>query len=165
MRPAHPCRGEFDLEAYAGQQHVLVSRRGRLTDPIDDLLAAVGLSRAVVATVASLTMALHIASHSDMLVTTTKMVSRPMVERFGLITRPLPVPVPAAPIYSAWHQRNDADAEHAWLREQVREALAEISRTGDAPPSDPVPGRPHPEPDVRVGDLRSRRSTDGASSG
>jgi DNA-binding transcriptional LysR family regulator len=131
MRPAHPCREEFDLRAYAAQRHVLVSRRGRLTDPIDELLAAAGLGRRVVATVASLTMALHIASRSDMLVTTTTIVSRPIIERFGLITRTLPVEVPAAPIYCTWHQRHDSDAAHAWLRGQVRAALAEISRATD----------------------------------
>jgi DNA-binding transcriptional LysR family regulator len=128
MRPAHPCGNGLDLQAYAAQQHVLVSRRGRLTDPIDELLAAVGLRRRVVATVASLTMALHIASRSDMLVTTTVIVSRPVVDRFGLITRALPAKVPAAPIICTWHQRNDSDAAHAWLREQVRAALAEICR-------------------------------------
>lgn len=128
MRPGHPCGDSLDLPAYAAQQHVLVSRRGRLTDPIDELLATAGLRRRVVATVAGLTMALHIASRSDMLVTTTVIVSRPVVERFGLITRALPAQVPAAPITCVWHRRNDSDAAHAWLRERVRAALREICR-------------------------------------
>ncbi|MEU8611752.1 LysR family transcriptional regulator [Actinoplanes sp. NPDC048791] len=128
MRPDHPCGKNLDLSSYAAEQHVLVSRRGRLTDPIDDLLAAEGLGRRVVATVASLTMALRIASRSDMLVTTTALISRPVVESFGLITRPLPAPVPAAPINCTWHQRNDSDAAHAWLRDQIRAALSEICR-------------------------------------
>lgn len=133
MRPAHPCGTGLDLHAFAAQQHVLVSRRGRLTDPIDELLASVGLRRRVVATVATLTMALHIASRSDMLVTTTVTVSRPVIERFGLITRTLPAEVPAVPINCSWHQRNDSDAAHAWLRERVRDALAESCRpTGSA---------------------------------
>ncbi|MGW4944068.1 LysR family transcriptional regulator [Actinoplanes sp. NPDC004185] len=132
MRPDHPCGKSLDLPSYAAEQHVLVSRRGRLTDPIDDLLAAVGLGRRVVATVASLTMALRIASRSDMLVTTTALISRPVVESFGLITRPLPAPVPAAPINCTWHQRNDSDAAHAWLRDRIRDALAEICRPAPA---------------------------------
>ena len=146
MRPAHPCGKNFDLHAYAAQQHVLVSRRGRLTDPIDELLAAEGLCRRVVATVASLTMALHIASCSDMLVTTTVIVSRPVIERFGLITRTLPAEVPAAPIICTWHQHNDSDAAHTWLRGRVRAALAEICRTGDSSVRDPQPGSGAPDP-------------------
>jgi DNA-binding transcriptional LysR family regulator len=132
MRRGHPGADNLDLRSYAAYPHVVVSRRGRLTDPIDELLAAAGLRRRVVATVASLTMALHIASRSDVLVTTTVIVSRPVVERFGLITRTLPAQVPAAPITCTWHQRNDSDAAHAWLREQVRAALAEICRIPEA---------------------------------
>jgi len=149
MRPTHPCGQGLDLRAYAEQQHVLVSRRGRLTDPIDELLAAEGLRRRVVATVASLPMALHIASRSDMLVTTTMIVSRPIVEGFGLITRTLPAKVPAAPINCTWHQRDDSDAAHAWLRERVRAALAEICRTDDPPAHDPSP-----EPGIRAEESR-----------
>jgi DNA-binding transcriptional LysR family regulator len=126
MRPGHPCADSLDLHAYAAQPHVLVSRRGRLTAPIDDVLAADGLRRRVVAAVATVTMALQIAGRSDVLVTSTEILSRPLVEAFGLITRPLPVEFPAAVINCSWHQRYDSDLAHAWLRDQVRASLAEI---------------------------------------
>jgi DNA-binding transcriptional LysR family regulator len=126
MRPGHPCADSLDLHAYAAQPHVLVSRRGRLTAPIDDVLAADGLRRRVVAAVATVTMALQIAGRSDVLVTSTEILSRPLVEAFGLITRPLPVAFPAAVINCGWHQRYDSDPAHAWLRDQVRASLAEI---------------------------------------
>jgi DNA-binding transcriptional LysR family regulator len=105
---------------------VLVSRRGRLTAPIDDVLAREGLHRRVVAAVATLSTALQIAGRSDLLVTTTATLGRPLIDAFGLDVRPLPVEFPAAPIICAWHQRNDSDLAHVWLREQVRAALAEI---------------------------------------
>ncbi len=126
MRPDHPCAEELDLPAYAAQPHVVVSRRGRLTAPIDDLLAAEGLRRRVVAAVASLVTALQMAGHSDVLVTCTDVLSRRLVEAFGLITRPLPVESPPAVINCNWHQRYDSDPAHAWLRDQVRAALSEI---------------------------------------
>jgi DNA-binding transcriptional LysR family regulator len=126
MRPSHPCADGVDLHSYAAQPHVLVSRRGRLTAPIDDVLAAEGLRRRVVASVATLAMALQIAGRSDVLVTSTEILSGPLIEVFGLITRPLPMASPPAVINCNWHQRYDSDPAHAWLRDQVRASLAEV---------------------------------------
>jgi DNA-binding transcriptional LysR family regulator len=126
MRSGHPCADHLDLPAYAAQPHVLVSRRGRLTAPIDDVLAAEGLHRKVIATVATVGSALQIAAASDALVTTTAILCRPLVEAFGLITRPLPAESPAAPINCNWHQRYDSDLAHAWLRDQVRTTLTQV---------------------------------------
>jgi DNA-binding transcriptional LysR family regulator len=126
MRPGHPCAERLDLESYAAQKHVLISRRGRLTAPIDELLATRGLRRHIVATVATATAGLRVASQSDVLVTTTAVVSHPLVETFALITRPLPVEYPTVQINCNWHQRYDSDAAHAWLRGLVRASFAEI---------------------------------------
>lgn len=126
MRHGHPCAEDLDLPAYAAHPHVLVSRRGRLTAPIDDVLAEEGLRRKVIATVATVHSALRIAATSDALVTTTAILCRPLVEAFGLVTRPLPVESPEAPINCNWHQRYDSDLAHAWLRDQVRTTLAEV---------------------------------------
>jgi DNA-binding transcriptional LysR family regulator len=126
MRAGHPCADHLDLPAYAAQPHVLVSRRGRLTAPIDDLLAADGLHRKVIAAVATVHTALQIAAASDALVTTTTIMCRPLIEAFGLITRPLPVESAEAPVSCNWHQRYDSDLAHAWLRDQVRTTIAEV---------------------------------------
>lgn len=123
MRKGHPCARRLDLRSYAAHPHVVVSRRGRLTAPIDDVLAAEGLNRRVVASVATLATALQTAARGDALVTCTAVLSRPLVDAFGLVTRPLPAASPPAPISCTWHQRYDSDPAHAWLREQVRAAL------------------------------------------
>jgi hypothetical protein len=34
----------------------------------------------------------------------------------GLLTRPVPVELPAVPIVLSWHHRYDSDPAHAWLR-------------------------------------------------
>ncbi|RDI27835.1 LysR family transcriptional regulator [Lentzea flaviverrucosa] len=125
MRSGHPCT-ELDLRAYAAYPHVLVSRRGRLTAPIDDLLAAEGLRRRVIATVATVHSAVQIAAASDALVTTTAILCRPLIEAFGLVTHPLPAESPEAPINCNWHQRYDSDLAHAWLRDQVRTVVGDV---------------------------------------
>ncbi|HEX7305787.1 LysR family transcriptional regulator [Lentzea sp.] len=130
MRAGHPCTGHLDLPAYAAQPHVVVSRRGRFTAPIDDLLESQGLHRRVIATVATVHSALQIAAASDALVTTTAILCRPLIEAFGLVTRPLPAESPEAPVNCNWHQRYDSDLAHAWLRELVRTTLAEVLGQG-----------------------------------
>ncbi|UJW29676.1 LysR family transcriptional regulator [Saccharothrix sp. AJ9571] len=127
MRPDHPCAEDLDPRSYAAHPHVVISRRGRLTAPIDDVLAAEGLHRRVVAAVATVPVALQTARRGDVLVTCTAILGRPLIEAFGLITRPLPIESPAAAIVCNWHQRFDSDPAHAWLREQVRASLAEIT--------------------------------------
>ncbi|GAA2629128.1 LysR family transcriptional regulator [Streptomyces vastus] len=127
MRADHPCAAALDLASYAAQPHVVISRRGRLTAPIDDALAAEGLRRRVVAAVATVPTALQIAARSDALVTCTAILGRPLIEAFGLVARPLPIESPAATINCNWHQRYDSDPAHAWLREQVRASIEEIT--------------------------------------
>lgn len=125
MRSGHPCT-ELDLRAYAAYPHVLVSRRGRLSAPIDELLAAEGLRRRVIATVATVHSAMQIAAASDALVTTTTVLCRPLIEAFGLVILPLPAESPEAPINCNWHQRYDSDLAHAWLRDQVRTTVRQV---------------------------------------
>jgi DNA-binding transcriptional LysR family regulator len=127
MRADHPCATGLDLASYAAQPHVVISRRGRLTASIDDVLAAEGLRRRVVASVATVSSALQIAARGDALVTCTALLGRPLIEAFGLISRPLPIESPAATINCNWHQRYDSDPAHAWLREQVRASFEEVT--------------------------------------
>ncbi|MFC0431819.1 LysR family transcriptional regulator [Kutzneria buriramensis] len=126
MRRGHPRTGRMDLAAFAAQQHILVSRRGRLADPVDDFLAEHGLRRQVLAAVGTTASALHVISRSDCLMTAPEAMCRPLVDAFGLVTEPHPAAVPQPPVICTWHQRYDADPPHVWLRSQVRAALAAV---------------------------------------
>lgn len=124
LRPAHPlCRGPLTLKDYAAAEHITVSRRGRLRDPIDDALEAQGVNRQVVAASPTNATALQFVRHHDLVAAVPELISRPLLDNLGLRTRPLPLAMPTIPIYLAWHQRYDNDPAHAWLRGQVRTAL------------------------------------------
>ncbi|MEV4640203.1 LysR family transcriptional regulator [Actinoplanes sp. NPDC049548] len=110
------------VDAYAAAGHVLVSRRGRLRDPVDDALAARGLRRTVVASLPSVAPALEVARRTDLLVT----LPRHAAGAGELELRPLPLALPPNRVIMAWHQRYDDDRAHAWLRDTVREALAAV---------------------------------------
>ncbi|MBB2943430.1 DNA-binding transcriptional LysR family regulator [Actinoplanes lutulentus] len=126
LRRDHPYAGRLDLAAYAAQPHILVSRRGRLTDPVDDILESHGLHRRVLASVGTAASAMLIISRSDAVLTAPEATWRPLIEAFGLRTEALPFPAPAPPMICSWHQRYDTDAAHGWLRARVREVLAAV---------------------------------------
>src|SRR5476649_326527 len=72
-REGHPLleAGEITPERYAACGHVVVSRRGHARGPVDEALAARGLTRTVVAVVPSFRAALSVASVSDLVALVT----------------------------------------------------------------------------------------------
>lgn len=125
MRPDHPlCHSRMTARAFAKADHVIVSRRGRLHDPVDDSLAELGFPRRVVASAPTSTAALYFVSHSDLVVAVPQHMCHATIDSLGLRTKPLPLDVPAVPLYLAWHQRYDNDKAHAWMRGVVRAAFA-----------------------------------------
>ncbi|MEU4163088.1 LysR family transcriptional regulator [Actinoplanes sp. NPDC026670] len=132
LRAGHPYAQGIDLEGFAALPHVLVSRRGRLTDPVDGVLESHGLRRRVLATVGATATAAHIVSRSDAALTAPLLAVHPLASAFALVTVPLPLTVPDPPIVCGWHQRYDTDPAHTWLRSRVRAAIvACITVQGD----------------------------------
>ncbi|MGK5532761.1 LysR family transcriptional regulator [Streptomyces sp. URMC 129] len=133
VRRGHPLlTGPITPERYAAAEHVTASRRGRLHGPIDDLLAARGLRRRVVASVPSFAAALLATAGSDLVCRTPRFVARAQIERLGLAAFDIPLDLPPLTIAQAWHPRNEADPAHRWLRGRVREIAAALD-TGPLP--------------------------------
>ena len=128
MRADHRlASGTLTTEGFASADHLTVSRRGRLSDRMDDILHEQGLRRRVVASAPTGTAGLHIAAESDMLVAVPRLACRPTLDSLGLVTRPLPFAVPPVPVIVSWHQRYHNDKAHAWLRTCVRAAFNAIN--------------------------------------
>lgn len=125
FRAGHPLAEGFTLERFAAAHHVIVSRRGRLRDGLDELLAERGLHRRVVAALPTAALALQAAAHSDTVVVVPCHLCAAARDDFGLRAHPLGLDLPAAPVVLAWHSRYDTDPEHAWLRGHCRAALAQ----------------------------------------
>ncbi|MCC2275807.1 LysR family transcriptional regulator [Streptomyces sp. ET3-23] len=124
VRPGHPLtEGPLGIERYTAAEHLTVSRRGRLRDPIDDALTTPGHERRVVAAVPTTALALQLALDTDLVVTLPDAVTRAARNRLGLITLPLPVQMPDVPLYLLWHRRYDDDRAHTWLRDQATETI------------------------------------------
>ncbi|MFF4434692.1 LysR family transcriptional regulator [Streptomyces sp. NPDC001513] len=124
VRPGHPLtEGAPSLERYAAAEHLTVSRRGGLRDPIDDALTTHGLERRVVAAGPTAAFALQLALDTGLVVTLPDAVTRTAREQLGLVTLPLPLQLPEVPLYLLWHQRYDDDRAHTWLRTLATETV------------------------------------------
>lgn len=122
---------DFSLDRFAAADHVIVSRRGRLRDGLDDLLAARGLARRVVSVVPTTAIALHTVAHSDTVAVLACRMSARTCADLGLRTHPLDLDLPSPPVVLSWHSRYTSDPAHSWLRERtgaaLRSALADES--------------------------------------
>jgi DNA-binding transcriptional LysR family regulator len=127
VAPAHPfAHRKPTVHEYADAVHLLITRRGRLTDPMDRALAEHGLRRRIIATTPTSTAALGVVRLGKCVAAVPERMCAAMIDALGLVTVPLPVPVPPVPLVACWHQRYDKDKAHGWLRDRVRDALREI---------------------------------------
>lgn len=127
LRAGHPLlKGPLTARRFAAALHVSASRRGLNRGPIDDALAAQGLSRQVRFIVPGFHAAMLVAAASDIVAAVPLAVAVTAV-RLGLKIRHvnLPVTTPQVAIAQAWHPRFDKDAGHRWLRDAVRRALTD----------------------------------------
>jgi len=123
-RLGHPLlEGPMTPERYAGCRHVVASRSGNFTGPVDDMLEALGLRRRIVAVVPGFPDALRIARDTDLvaLVPSSGLSNPTGAEPTGqgVVGFELPVRTPPIAISAMWHPRMDADPAHSWLRDTV----------------------------------------------
>ena len=124
VRPGHPLlMGPITPERYVEYGHVVASRRGAFTGPVDDALEELGLRREVVTVVPGFPDVIRIARNTDLvaLVPRSCLASPPGADPagMGLVGFDLPVRTPSIVISAMWHPRMDADPAHRWLRETV----------------------------------------------
>ncbi|MGI5378944.1 LysR family transcriptional regulator [Streptomyces sp. CA-251387] len=133
-RTGHPLLdSEVTAEAFASVRHISVSRKGRMTGPIDVALRARGLSRDVVAAVPSHGEALLMIPAGDFVTAMPRSLATSAQRAVSIELFDLPVETEPISICQAWHPRHDTEPVHVWLRHAVRSAL-----TRQAPQGGPV---------------------------
>ncbi|WP_426204519.1 LysR family transcriptional regulator [Pseudomonas sp. TWP3-1] len=113
---------KLSAKRYAAGGHVLVSRRGRNSGPIDEALQALGLTRDIVTTVSGFSAALALVRDSDLIASVPERHTANL--RAGVHSFNLPPLLPDINVSMLWHPRMDADPAHRWLRNLVREICA-----------------------------------------
>ena len=127
VRARHPwTKGTLTAERFAQGQHVIVSRRGRLRDPIDTALETLGLRRQVLAAFAGTAAAMAMVHSSDTAIVIPQDICRASAAALRLAILPLPFEVSPMPLVVTWHQRQENDSAHRWLRHITRTIISGI---------------------------------------
>jgi DNA-binding transcriptional LysR family regulator len=122
VRVGHPLLATpVTPKRYAACKHVVASRRGVFTGPVDEALKTLGLSRDVVVVVPGFSDAIRIAGQSDLVALVPRSCvtggTAGSVQGIASIAIfQLPVATVGIAISAMWHPRMDADAGHRWLR-------------------------------------------------
>lgn len=127
VRKGHPLAKARKVTAkrYVSFGHVVASRRGRGTGPVDDALAALGLERTIVAVVPSFPAALAVAQASDLIALVpasfmgVRSDARGLASASSIHAFELPVATGKITVSQLWHPRLEVDPAHRWLRQRV----------------------------------------------
>ena len=125
VRQGHPLATERDVTAqrYTAFGHVVASRHGRTSGPVDEALEALGLERTIVAVVPSFPAALAVARNSDLIalvpasVLGNQSVQQELSAFAGTHAFELPVTTGETTVSQMWHPRLEVDPVHRWLRQ------------------------------------------------
>ncbi|XWJ89843.1 LysR family transcriptional regulator [Phytobacter ursingii] len=122
VRKGHPLGQikEVTTPHYSEWKHVVASRRGTLSGPVDEALAEVGLTRKVAAIVPGFPAALAVARATDLvaLVPASFLINQSAAADLSVFE--LPVKTRGITVSQLWHPRSDVDPAHRWLRAFVR---------------------------------------------
>lgn len=123
VRGGHPLaqRNAVTPEEYVAYGHVVASRRGLLTGPVDDGLAELGLTRKIAAVVPGFPSALAVARTTDLvaLISASFLINQAAASLFHVFE--LPVNTRGITVSQLWHPRTEVDPAQRWLRQFVRE--------------------------------------------
>jgi DNA-binding transcriptional LysR family regulator len=125
VRRGHPLATEHEVttDQYTAFGHVVASRRGRTSGPVDEALAALGLKRTIVAVVPSFPAALAVARASNLiaLVPASLLVNQAGQQELpasaSTFAFALPVTTEEITVSQMWHPRLEVDPVHRWLRQ------------------------------------------------
>jgi DNA-binding transcriptional LysR family regulator len=109
------------VEAYAAQNHVLVSPRGDTSGALDRLLVDYGQRRRVALLVATYLAVPAALARSDLIATVPSRAAALIAAHAEIATLPLPVDF-SATVSIAWHRRTTSEPAQAWFRAMLEQA-------------------------------------------
>jgi DNA-binding transcriptional LysR family regulator len=123
-RQGHPIAARpMSLEAYAAQNHVLVSPRGTTTGALDGILVDFGLKRRIALLVATYLAVPAALAASDLIATVPRRLAEQIAANAAIAITPLPIDF-ATTVSMAWHRRAAADPAQSWFRSLLTDAAA-----------------------------------------
>ncbi len=126
VRAFHPVLSTaITVDDFAALAHISVSLLGDGRSEIDSFLAARGLTRTVALTTSSFIGALAVVGATDLALTASSRLVRTFGTTFGLTMFDPPIPKRSFVVTQVWSALFADDPIHAWLRSQIRDAVAD----------------------------------------
>lgn len=121
-RQGHPILAidePIEISTILSYPHLVVSAVGDRKAIFDLMLARIGQQRDAKISVSNFSIVPNILRESDMIGVFTERVSNALAIEFNLATLPVPLGIEPLDHYMAWHNRNNADQQQKWIREQI----------------------------------------------
>ena len=131
VRRDHPrVRGRLSMKRYLAESHLSASPVSPAEVPytIEGLLTEQGLARRVACTVENLAIAPLVVARTDLVCSAPSRTIAPFARGLALRTLAPPFAAPGFDLHLAWHERNDRDAGHRWLREALTSLFSDPAR-------------------------------------
>lgn len=117
----HLAKKRLTVEEFSSSEHLLVSLSGDVTNPTDQALQQLGLSRRIALTVNNFSSAVPIISGSDLIaILPTDLIHNYLAFDELSIVHP-PLDIPHSSISILWHERQSADKGLIWLRRHIKQ--------------------------------------------
>ena len=116
---------KFDLDALLDLKFINISNRKRGPAFIDTELAKLQLQRNIVLRAQHFLVTPEIVRNTDLVL----VCSRSFAKKHGLNFKELPLDLPPVEQYLIWHNSDDNDGSHIWMRELIAEAFREAQIT------------------------------------
>ncbi len=133
MRRGHPLANqELTLDNYCAANHLLVSFSGRAHGLIDEALSQMHRERRILLTVNQFFTAGRVVANSDLITVLPRhlIASTGMTE--SLLSKDLPLTLPAVHLDMLWHERDARSPAHKWLRNHLESMNTPALRTATA---------------------------------
>jgi DNA-binding transcriptional LysR family regulator len=120
VRRGHPvlARG-LTLARFVRLRHALITITGEGGGVVDAALAVRGLARRIALRIPSFLAAPLVVARSDLIVTMPRRAAAEIAATVPIVVLEPPLPLPGFDVSQLWHERQHADARHAWLRRIV----------------------------------------------
>lgn len=121
VRRNHPClKQHWNLETYLRYGHIdLSAHTGFFSGQIERVITSQNQSRRVAATLSSYLVCTHVIQQTDLIATLPACLATEAQHKGNVEILDVPFNIPEISISLYWHERYQADATHAWLRQYI----------------------------------------------
>ncbi len=117
---------EISLTDYLERSHILVSLRDDFEGAYDEILELQQQSRQVMWSTTHFMTVPFLLANSDCMALLPKRMAQQCAKAMNLKILPPPIPIEEFTVSMVWHQRNNNNLSHQWLRQQIVNAVREI---------------------------------------